>query len=210
MGEPYKTMDSNILEFCNEVINLLENHINSKGELLLLRDFNTAINKPFDAELATFLDILASFNVINRLVKPTHRLSNTHWPYHPWCRLKHHSQNKGGQALLWPEYCTLWQCHTQHYYLLKSESIQELQWHESPCLYKGCLEISSWQTSWTISMTRKTTTTQHLRQYWKTMYLSKFENTQVTPKSPALPVTSLKPSDTEGIPRGTGTKTCLT
>ena len=62
----YRLLDSNILEFCNEFTDLLENHINSSGELLLLGDFNITINKPFDAEPATFLDILDSFNLANR------------------------------------------------------------------------------------------------------------------------------------------------
>ena len=100
MGEPYKTMestcfsvntcnrtvnliaiyrhpDSNLMEFCNEFINLLENNINSSGELVLLGDFNIGVNKPSDAGPATFLDILDSFNLVNKVDKPTHRLSNT-------------------------------------------------------------------------------------------------------------------------------------
>ena len=72
----YRPPDSNILQFCNEFTNLLENPINSSGELLLLEDFNIAVNKPLDAEPATFLDILDSFNLVNKVDKPTHRLSN--------------------------------------------------------------------------------------------------------------------------------------
>ena len=100
MGQPYKTMestcfnintgnrrvnliaiyrppDSNILQFCNKFTNLLEKHINSSGELILLGYFNIAVNKPLDAEPATSLDILDSFNLVNKVDKPTHRLSNT-------------------------------------------------------------------------------------------------------------------------------------
>ena len=74
----YSPPDSNVLEFCNEFTNLLENHTNSSGgELLLLGDFNIAVNKPLDAEPATFFDILDSFNLVNKVDKPTHRLSNT-------------------------------------------------------------------------------------------------------------------------------------
>ena len=62
---------------CNEFTNLLESHINSSGELLLLGYFNIAINKPFDAGPATFLDLLNSFNLVNQVEKPIHRLSNT-------------------------------------------------------------------------------------------------------------------------------------
>ena len=100
MGQPYKTMestcfsvntgnklvnhiviyrppDSNILEFYNEFTNLLESSINSSGESVLLGDFNIAINKPFNAEPATSLDILDSFHLVNKVDKPTHSLSNT-------------------------------------------------------------------------------------------------------------------------------------
>ena len=73
----YRPPDFNVLEFCNELTNLLETNINSSGELILLGDFNIAVNKPFHAEPATFLDILDSFNLVNKVDKPTHRLSNT-------------------------------------------------------------------------------------------------------------------------------------
>ena len=73
----YRPPDSNVLEFCNEFNNLLENHMNSSGELLLPGDFNIAINKPLDAEPVTFLDILDGFSLVNKVEKPTHRLSNT-------------------------------------------------------------------------------------------------------------------------------------
>ena len=73
----YRPPDSDVLEFCNELANLLESKINSSGELILLGDFNITVNKPSDAEPATFLDVLNSFNLINRVDKSTHRLSNT-------------------------------------------------------------------------------------------------------------------------------------
>ena len=73
----FKLLDSNMLGLCKEFTDLLENYISLSGELLLLGDINIAINKPFDAEPATFLDILDSFNLVNRVDKPTHRLSNT-------------------------------------------------------------------------------------------------------------------------------------
>ena len=62
----YRPLDSNVLEFCNEFTNLHEYNINSSGELLLLEDINIAVNKPFDAEPATFLYILDSFNQSTR------------------------------------------------------------------------------------------------------------------------------------------------
>ena len=73
----YRPPDSNVLESCNELAKLLETNINSSGELILLGDFNITVNKPSDAEPVTILDILDSFNLINNLDKPTHRVSNT-------------------------------------------------------------------------------------------------------------------------------------
>ena len=73
----YRPPDSNVLEFCNDLANLLESNINSSSELILLGDFNIAVNKPPEAKPATFMDILNSFNLINKVDKPTHRLSNT-------------------------------------------------------------------------------------------------------------------------------------
>ena len=73
----YRPPNTNILQFCNELASLLENNINSSSELLLLEDFNRAVNKPSDSGPATFLDVLDSFNLINKVNKPTHRLANT-------------------------------------------------------------------------------------------------------------------------------------
>ena len=73
----YRPPDSNVLEFCNELAKLLETNINLSGELILLGDFNIAVNKPLDAGPASFLDVLHGFNLINRVDKPTHRLCNT-------------------------------------------------------------------------------------------------------------------------------------
>ena len=58
----YRPPGTNVLEFCNELANLLKTKINSSGELILLGDFNIAVNKPFDAGLATFPDVLDGFN----------------------------------------------------------------------------------------------------------------------------------------------------
>ena len=70
----YRPPDSDVLEFCNKISNLLENHINSHDELLLLGYFNFTINKLFDMESATFLDILDSFNMVSIVVTPAHQL----------------------------------------------------------------------------------------------------------------------------------------
>ena len=72
----YRPPNTNVLEFCNELASLLEKNINSSSELLLLGDFNIAVNKPSDSGPATFLDVLDSFNLINKVNEPTHRLAN--------------------------------------------------------------------------------------------------------------------------------------
>ena len=73
----YRLPNTNVPECCNELASLLETNINSSSELLLLGDFNIAVNQPSDAGPATFLDILDSFNLVNKVDKPTHRLANT-------------------------------------------------------------------------------------------------------------------------------------
>ena len=73
----YRPPNTNVLEFCSELASLLENNINSSSELLLLGDFNIAVNKPSDSGPAAFLDVLDSFNLINKVTEPTHRLANT-------------------------------------------------------------------------------------------------------------------------------------
>ena len=73
----YRPPNTNVLEFCNELASLLETIINSSSELILLGEFNIAVNKPSDAGPATILDVLDSFNLVNKVDKPTHRLANT-------------------------------------------------------------------------------------------------------------------------------------
>ena len=73
----YRPPSTNVFEFCSELASLLENNINSSSELLLLGDFNIAVNKPSDLGPAAFLDVLDSSNLINIVNEPTHRLANT-------------------------------------------------------------------------------------------------------------------------------------
>ena len=72
----YRPPDTNILDFCHEFTYILKQHINQSGELVLMGDFNIAVNKPSNPEPSTFLDILNSFNLVNKLEEPTHWLSN--------------------------------------------------------------------------------------------------------------------------------------
>ena len=110
-------------EFCNELANLLESKINSSGELILLRDFNIAVNKPSEAEPATFLDMLNSFNLINRVDKPTHRAIQYSRPDHLWCQLKYSPKNQDWQALFWSQYCSIWYLYTLHLHQFRSKII---------------------------------------------------------------------------------------
>ena len=73
----YRPPDTNILDFCHEFTDILEQHINQSGELVLMGDFNIAVNRPFDPDPSTFLDTLDSFNLVNKIKEPTHWLSNT-------------------------------------------------------------------------------------------------------------------------------------
>ena len=73
----YRPPDTNILDFCHEFTDILEQHINQSGELVLMGDFNITVNKPFDPDPSTFLDTLDSFDLVNKIEEPTHQLSNT-------------------------------------------------------------------------------------------------------------------------------------
>ena len=73
----YRPPDTNILDFCCEFTDILEQHINKSGELVLMGDFNITVNKPSDPDPSPFLYTLDSFNLVNRIEEPTHQLSNT-------------------------------------------------------------------------------------------------------------------------------------
>ena len=72
----YRPPDTNILDFCYEFTDILRQHINQSGELVLMGDFNIAVNRPLDPDPSTFLDIPDSFNLVNKIKEPTHQLSN--------------------------------------------------------------------------------------------------------------------------------------
>ena len=46
----YRPPDINILDFCHEFTDILEQHINQSGELVLMGDFNITVNKPSDPD----------------------------------------------------------------------------------------------------------------------------------------------------------------
>ena len=66
----YRPPDFNVLEFCNELTNLLQCKINLSGELILLGDFKITVNIPSEAEPGTFLDMLDSLTSSTRLTNP--------------------------------------------------------------------------------------------------------------------------------------------
>ena len=73
----YRPPDTNILDFCCEFTDILEQHINQSGELVLMGDFNIAVNRHSDPDHSIFLDSLDSFNLVNKIEEPTHQLSKT-------------------------------------------------------------------------------------------------------------------------------------
>ena len=56
----YRHPDTNILDFCCEFTDILEQHINQIGELVLMGDFNITVNRPFNPDPSPFLDLLDS------------------------------------------------------------------------------------------------------------------------------------------------------
>ena len=80
----YRPPDSNVLEFCNELAKLLETNNNLSREIIWLEDFNIAVNKPLVAVPASFLDVLHSFNLINRVDKSTQSFQYSKLN-HSWC-----------------------------------------------------------------------------------------------------------------------------
>ena len=203
----YRPLDSNILEFYNEFTNLLENHINSCGELLLLGDCNIAINKPFDSESATFLDILDSFSMVNRVVKPSYRLANT---------LNFITHDADSNIIPKIKVDRLFSDHNIVLFDIAIPSTTTTSKVQAYSKYKDINPNAFMKDVWK-SLLDKPPGPSHdskinyysttLQQYWTTMHLSKVKNSQVTPRSPGLTVTLLKPSDTEDNLRGTGTRT---
>ena len=67
LGVIYCSFELGKVTFDNSLI-VCRNEINSSGELILLGDFNITVNKPSEAVPSIFLDMLNSFNLINRVV----------------------------------------------------------------------------------------------------------------------------------------------
>ena len=73
----YRPPDTNILDFWHEFTDILEQHINQSGELVLMGDFNISVNRSLNPNPSTFLETLDCFHLVNKTEEPTHWLSNT-------------------------------------------------------------------------------------------------------------------------------------
>ena len=72
----YRPPDSSVLQFANEFAQHMECTINTKGNMLLIGDFNVHMNALENSDTILFNDILESFNLCNRVFFSTHRLNN--------------------------------------------------------------------------------------------------------------------------------------
>ena len=76
-----------MLEFCNELSDVLEEMVNIRGEMIMIGDFNIHMDITDDPNAITFNDFLDSFNLHNHVNCPTHKslhyldlvITNTNW-----------------------------------------------------------------------------------------------------------------------------------
>ena len=74
----YRIPNTSILTFCNEFCNSLEEEILSfRGELHLLGDFTIHMDDLKNADTILFNDLLDSFNLVNKVNFPSHKLQHT-------------------------------------------------------------------------------------------------------------------------------------
>ena len=73
----YRPLGSNINTFASELMDVIEANINNKGMPIIIGDLNIHMNNPDSADTNTFLDILDSLDLINRIQFPTHKSQNT-------------------------------------------------------------------------------------------------------------------------------------
>ena len=70
----YRWLATSIIDFCNELIGLLEENItNNKGDIILRGDFNIHIDDMKSSETLTFFDTLDSLDLRNHVNLPTHK-----------------------------------------------------------------------------------------------------------------------------------------
>ena len=74
----YRIPNTNILTFCNEMANVLENNIiANRGETILLGDFNIHMDDPVDPDTITFNKFLDSLDFTNLVNFGTHTSNYT-------------------------------------------------------------------------------------------------------------------------------------
>ena len=67
----YRPPGSNIITFASELKDVIEANINNKGIPIITGDLNIHMNNPDGADTNTFLDILDSLDLTNRIQFPT-------------------------------------------------------------------------------------------------------------------------------------------
>ena len=73
----YQYLASSVIEFCNKLISLLEENINTdKGTLILTGDFNIHMDDLTHPDTNTFMDTLEKLDLRNHVNFPTHKLNH--------------------------------------------------------------------------------------------------------------------------------------
>ena len=73
----YRPHGSNINTFTWELMDVIVVNINNKGILIITGDLNVHMKNPDSTDTSTFLDILHSLDLTNRIQFPTHKSQNT-------------------------------------------------------------------------------------------------------------------------------------
>ena len=69
----YRLPSSSVLQFCNEFASILERDVSQPADkVLYLGDFNIHVDNSYNNDTITFMDILDSYNLKNRITFPTH------------------------------------------------------------------------------------------------------------------------------------------
>ena len=79
--------NTSVLQFCNELSDVLEEMVNIRGEMIMIRGFNIHMDINDDPNTITFNGFLDSFNLHNHVNFPTHKslhyvdlvITNTNW-----------------------------------------------------------------------------------------------------------------------------------
>ena len=69
----YRIPSTSIISFCDELLQVLEEDIaKSADKTLLVGDFNIHVDDSSDSDTITFMDLLDSYNMLNKVTFPTH------------------------------------------------------------------------------------------------------------------------------------------